>query len=209
MHAESHAVKLFSTEVHENPFSGVRVTACRQTGKVQHISAASNAMLSHIHTFPLLITYFHNKLIPVSEPKSTIPPVSNSLNSYEHRSFPSTSHPPITDCYVPAHLLPSFPITYFRMASSPKLCLHFLTHYLNNTSYGTPRTSAVWLRSLPPFASCGMWKGRGEFRSVCVWRQRLKVKVAKRAFPLTKHPHRNINLYIRSCLVCMFCYNAW
>jgi len=30
------------------------------------------------------------------------------------------------------------------------------------------------------------------------------VKVAKRAFPLTKHPHRNINFYIRSCLVRMF-----
>jgi hypothetical protein len=73
-------VKLFSTEVHENPFSGGRVTACGQTGKVQHISAASNAMLSHIHPLPVLITYFRNKLIPVSEPKSTIPLVSKPLN---------------------------------------------------------------------------------------------------------------------------------
>ena len=129
------------------------------------------------------------------------------VNSYEHRSFTSTSHPFTTVPYVPAHLLPSFPITYFRMASSPKLCKHFLTHYPNNTSYGTSCTSAVSLRGLQPFASCGMWGGGG-FRSVCVWRQRLKVKVAKRAFPLTKHPHRNINLYIRSCLVRMFCYNA-
>jgi hypothetical protein len=201
------SVQLFSIEVHENPFRGGRATACRQTGKVQHISASSNAMLSHKHTLPVLITYFHNKLFRLS-PNSTIPLLSKPLNNYEHRSFPSTSHLSITVSYVPAHLLPSFPITYFRMASSSKLWLHFLIHYLNNTRYGTPWTSAVWLRSLPPFASYGMWKGRWVFRSVCVWRQRLKVKVAKRAFPPTKHPHRNINLYIRPCLVRMFCYNA-
>ena len=83
------------------------------------------------------------------------------VNSYEHRSFPSTSHPFTTVPYVPAHLLPSFPITYFRMASSPKLCKHFLTHYPNNTSYGTSCTSAVSLRGLQPFASCGMWERGG------------------------------------------------
>jgi hypothetical protein len=70
--------EFFSIEAHENPFSGGKVTACGQTDKVQHISASSNAMLSHIHPLPVLITYFH-KQIPVSEPKSTIPLVSKAL----------------------------------------------------------------------------------------------------------------------------------
>ena len=61
------SMKLFSIEVHENPSNSGRVTECGQTGNVQHISAASNAILSHKLPLSGLITYFHNTLIPYAK----------------------------------------------------------------------------------------------------------------------------------------------
>jgi hypothetical protein len=202
------SAKLISAEIRENLFNGCRVLACGQSGKVQQIPATSNTMLSHMHPLPVLIAYLPNKLILVAEPESTIPLVSKTLNSHKHWSLPSTSYPFIIVSYVPTHLLPTLPIRYFRVASSQKLCLYLLSRYLNNTSYGTPCTSAVRLRSFATFRKLRPQGGGGEFRSVCAWRQRLKVKVAERACPLTKRPRRNIYLHIPSCLVCMCCCNA-
>lgn len=135
------SVKLSSTEVHENPFSGGSHCIRTDWQRPAHLCGFIRDAEPH-SPLPVLTTCFHNKLIPVAEPKSTILLVSKPLNSHENWSLSSTCHPFITVSYVPSHLLPNFPIRYFRLASSPKLCLYFLSHYLNKTSYGTPCASA-------------------------------------------------------------------